>query len=389
MRASEFINEKVAFDTSNMRLVRVQPDLRGIGRDNNGVFLYRYGDNSKRNTIHFAINGVVGSHEMGNWDKAGVVIIADPKQVQGQMAGAKLEDTWYHVDENGRLYIGDPVILVPSGIDNPEKLPVKQYSGDRNTAVTEYLKSVGINALNIGRNSVADIDYDDTNDTVKDIISKYGVSGETTIDSHLNTIESSLEGVIARCRYQIEKAQKESWYGANDSGQEIERTEVVKDIISNTMTKIDNYVKTKPTIAKRAGPYLQKIQKELQSILQQQIPELEKQYEQSGYSFLMPDGSRTPAKTREDIMKSALTYAQTYPQYINHVHVVKNWPHEGKPYEDWGPISQVYSKQIRSLPQRPPAMPPPINQQMPPAMPPPINQQRPPAMPPPIASQTR
>lgn len=378
MRASEFINEKVAFDTNNIRVVRVQPDLRGIGRDKNGIFLYRYSDsNSKymRNTIHFSINGVVGSHEMGNWDNAVVVIIADPKQIQGQMVGTKLEDTWYHLDENGRLYLGNATILVPSGIDNPENIPVKQYSGDRNTAVTEYLKSVGINALKIGRNSAADIDYDDSTDTEKDIISKYGVSGETTRDAHLNTIESSLEGVVGRCRYQIEKAQKESWYTADDAGRDVERTEVVKDIISNIMTKIDNYTKSNPTIARRAGPYLQKIQKELQSILQQQIPKLEQQYEQSGYSFLMPDGNRTPAKSREDTMKAALNYAQTYPQYINQVHVVKNWPHEGKPYEDWGPISKVYSKQIRSLPQRPPAMPPPINQQMPPAMPPPIASQ--------------
>lgn len=129
------------------RLVRVQDGFWGIQPENNGtVSLVRSGHRASdiRRTIHFTINGIVNSHAQGNWDNAGVVIIADPKQFDTQPYMANFQDIWFYVDNKNKINIGKPIILAPTGSTPPNGLKVKFYSGDRDQAFINELDTLGI-----------------------------------------------------------------------------------------------------------------------------------------------------------------------------------------------------------------------------------------------------
>lgn len=130
----------------NYRLVRVQDGFWGIEPQSDGtVALSKRGQ--VRKTVHFTINGSVGSHLFGNWDNSGVVIIADPKEIKMPPSAVAFEDTYYNVDRNDQLNIGRPIILAPAGLPVPEGLKVTTYSGDRAEALNKTLQSLGIEPL--------------------------------------------------------------------------------------------------------------------------------------------------------------------------------------------------------------------------------------------------
>jgi hypothetical protein len=331
MRAKEFIFEKVGFDTDNIRLVRVQPDLNGIGHDQHGIFIYRYGD-SDRNTIHFVVNGVVAGHEMGNWDNAVVAIIANPKEIKAPMSGARLEDTWYNVDKDGKLYIGKAVILVPQGMDNPNKLPIEFYSGDRNQAVFQYLQSQGIDPLDIGRNSVAELDMTDYSDTVNDIIMKYGAAGETTQDQHFNTFDSHLEGSVKRLSLALKSAKTESYRFTNNQSVEVNYTDWVRETITDIIKQLDDYIRKNPKIAAHASAYHQKVRSQLQQ-LAKQSQEIDKRYENSGFLLIVPGQKTQGPMSWDQLSNQVIRYQQLYPGSPQQLHVARNWPNNGQPYD--------------------------------------------------------
>jgi hypothetical protein len=93
-------NEPVAAD----RLVRVAPDISNLIVNKDGTVSIAHGAiNPNRPTSHWTQNAVVGGHELGNWDKAGYAIIADPTHIKAPMLGARPEDTWYALDKNKQL----------------------------------------------------------------------------------------------------------------------------------------------------------------------------------------------------------------------------------------------------------------------------------------------
>lgn len=134
------------------RLIRVQDGFWGIEPKPDGtVALNKKGQ--VRKTVHFTINGSVSSHAFGNWDNSGVIIIADPKQIRAQPSSVGFADTWYHVDRNDELNIGQPIILAPAGLQAPQGLKVTTYSGSRKEALNKTLESLGIKPLAINAHS--------------------------------------------------------------------------------------------------------------------------------------------------------------------------------------------------------------------------------------------
>lgn len=358
MRIRELLSEAVAFDTNNIRLVRIQPDLQGIGKDQNGIYLHRYGA-GKRNTVHFVINGVVASHEMGSWENANVVIIVDPKNIDAPMSGARLEDTWYHLGEDGKLYIKNPVILAPPGIENPNKIPVTSYSGDRNKAVQEYLKSQGINPLPVSRNSIAGIDLSDYKDTTSDIIKKYGIGGETVSDQHVNTLDSRAEDIERRVENLLKAAESEGYF-INDPGfssGEVPRTQIARELIDKIFKDIDEFIKNKPNVAKRATKYYQTVKSNLQNLYKQTL-DTDKKYKESKFLFILPNNETVGPDSLDNLEKIAISYQVHYPDYMDKIFVARAWPHEGKPYQKLSSIDRMFTKVLEPYKKKQPSFPP-------------------------------
>ena len=256
MRAYEFIFE--AGEPSTDRLVRVVPNIDNlsVGKDGSININHNLDLKSLRNTSHWTQNSVVGSHEMGDWSKAGYAIVADPKEIKNPLLGARPEDTWYALDKNKQLNVGRPTILAPKDAPVPKGINVVRYEGDRNAALQQHFASQNLPFRGeTGRNNLAGVDMNQYHQIGQEFARKYG-SPKTTLDSHMNTVHSRAEGTVGSIQDQLNAAKQSGQkYVTTDSKSQIPVWQHAQNQIRSMKDDIRNYVKNNPEAAKFEKEY--------------------------------------------------------------------------------------------------------------------------------------
>jgi hypothetical protein len=293
MRAREFIKEDEQ-PTGEYRLIRVVPSVDNIVREPDGTLSIRQQQGSTRGTVHWTVNSTVGSHTLGNWDKSGFVIIADPKEIKAPLLGARPDDTWYALDKNSKLNIGKATILAPQGADVPKGLPVEYYSSDRNQAVKQELTKQGVRYMGTtGATGVGGLDINQFGKMGKDFAARYGNQGPATLDSHMNTLHSRAEGKLAGINYAIDKMK---------SGQELIKLSSQADVPYTTHTQqeirdfkqsIADYQKQNPKAAAYEANYWTKIN--------QQLDQASKQIDVLDAKFQVDKAARIAARKKASV----------------------------------------------------------------------------------------
>jgi len=257
------------------RLVRVQPSIDNLIVNKDGTVSIAHGvTNPNRPTSHWTQNSVVGSHEMGDWDKSGYAIIADPRYVKAPMLGARPEDTWYALDKNKQLNIGQPTILAPKGAPVPKGMNVLHYddtggAAARNAAIQQTLQSQGAPYRGVtGKFGLADVDDRTNQELAKTFASKYHNKGPATMEPHLGSIHSRIEGggrfedprSLTAIRDRIDAA-KQGEKLARMPGSKIDMTnwEIAQQSIRDNLNDIRSYIKANPEAAKYQKDYWQNI----------------------------------------------------------------------------------------------------------------------------------
>lgn len=176
--------------------VRVQDDAYGMRSIDGGVSLFRpvdwrpnaefdiriQNENQKkaaqmasgysfpRDTFHFAVNGIVSNHSMGEFN-GGLVICSpmDKMASTGSVAqGCHQDDTWWHADKGGRLDMPGAKILAPTSMALPPELDAiavrydapsqsadpEGFDRARRAAVNDFLQSQGVKPATIGTAAV-------------------------------------------------------------------------------------------------------------------------------------------------------------------------------------------------------------------------------------------
>lgn len=142
------------------RYVRVQDALHNMHVSTSGSLLLECTSGATRNTIHFAINGIVQDHAYGRFNKhldgslkGKVVIIADPKEMSVP-AGFNQVDTWFRLNAGKRvLDVGHATIIAPEGFDVPKGAKAVFYDGTlaaRDAAVAKVLLEENVQQRRIG-----------------------------------------------------------------------------------------------------------------------------------------------------------------------------------------------------------------------------------------------
>lgn len=162
----------------NCCYVRVQDDLHGMETNSTGELLVVYKKESARNTIHFAINGIVEDHAYGTFNqhpdgslKGKIVIIANPAEM-GVPSGFNQVDTWFRMgaqeQDDGtlrrQLNAGHATIVVPVGTEIPAGANAVFYDGTiagRDAAVAKTLADKNIVQRDIGFRSWGAVNEND------------------------------------------------------------------------------------------------------------------------------------------------------------------------------------------------------------------------------------
>ena len=163
----------MAAHPENLRYVRVQDDLHGMDVDFDGNLVLACSPDATRNTMHFAINGVVGDHAYGRFNlhpdgslKGKIVVIANPDEM-GVPSGFNQVDTWFRMgaSRNGdgtlarTLNAGHATVVVPEGVQVPQGMNAVFYDGTlpgRDAAVSKTLVEQGVVQRGIGFRSWTD-----------------------------------------------------------------------------------------------------------------------------------------------------------------------------------------------------------------------------------------
>lgn len=260
MRAHEFIRED-ATDPGD-RVVRVVPNIDNLSVDKSGAVSINHNldPTSLRNTSHWTQNSVVGSHEMGDWDKAGYAIIANPREIKAPLIGARPEDTYYALDKNKQLNIGNPTILAPKDAPVPKGVNVIRYEGDRNTAIQQHFANQNLPYYGqTGRNNLPGVDQTTYNQLGQEFANKYHNQGPATLDSHMNTIHSRAEGVSA-IQDQLNQAKATGQkYVTQDNQTTVPVWQDAQNRIVRMRDDIKNYVKDNPAAAKYEKEHWSKV----------------------------------------------------------------------------------------------------------------------------------
>lgn len=161
------------------RYVRVQDGLHGMQCSDSGHLLLGCNQESTRNTVHFAFDGLVSDHAYGRFNvhpdgslKGKVVIVANPDEMPTP-AGLNQADTWFRMsaqtDESGgmtrQLDVGKATVIAPVGVDVPAGVDVRFYDGTlkgRDAAVAQVLSDQGVQQRAIGFRSWADCSEGDS-----------------------------------------------------------------------------------------------------------------------------------------------------------------------------------------------------------------------------------
>ena len=335
MRAKEFLTEA----SDKFRLVRVQASLDGIGQNSDGsYYVFRYGD-SNRSTMHFCVNGVVASHESGNWDNASIVIIADPSNIKAPIVGRRLEDIWYQVNEQGKLELGQALIMAPAGTKNPNNLKIQTYSGDRNAAVNTYLKSIKITPLNIGRNSVSGMDSSEYEKTSDEINNSYGNTGQSDLSSHMGSVLDELDAVQGRLKYYFDLMPREMWANDNNGGGDYYLPDKIVKYIADIKGEIKTLLSKNPAYEKNNQKYFKDLLTTLDNAYKN-IVQIKQNYEKATYCVYDDSGKISPTFSRstwtefEKNMEDVIAKYGTVPSFIELLKrkiIGRQWNYLGKP----------------------------------------------------------
>lgn len=264
MRVIDIIKEADVQPAGEYRLVRVVPAIDNIIREPDGTLSIRQQTGSTRNSIHWTMNSTVGSHTLGNWDNAGYVVIADPKQIKAPLLGARPDDTWYALDKNRKLNIGKATILAPQGASVPPGIPVQYYSGDRSQAVKQVLNKQGVQYMGAtGATGVGGLDINQFGKMGRDFAAKHSNQGPGTLDSHMNTLHSQAEGKLAGINYAIDKMQSGQKYIQLDTKAEVPYTTHTQQEIKDFKQSIADYQKQNPKTAAYELDYWSRINQQL------------------------------------------------------------------------------------------------------------------------------
>ena len=256
--------------TGEYRLIRVVPSVDNIVREPDGTLSIRQQQGSSRGTVHWTMNSTVGSHTLGNWDKSGFVIIADPKDIKAPLLGARPDDTWYALDKNNKLNIGRAQILAPQGAEVPKGLPVNYYSGDRSQAVKQALTKQGVHYMGItGAQGAGDLSFNDFHKMGRDFAAKHGNQGPGSTDLHMNTLHSRAEGVVKGVNYRIDQMKAGKEFEADFNRRDIYQPTEAREFIDRFRKDLAKYQRQNPKAAAYEADYFNKINRELDSALKQ------------------------------------------------------------------------------------------------------------------------
>ena len=343
-------------NVGNFTLVRVQSSFIGLTQNNDNVVLNRI--ESERNTMHFCINGIVAAHEFGDWDDCGIVILANPNDVNAPMSGARLEDTWYHCGKNG-LDLGKAIILAPEGTKAPEGITVQHYPvGKRNEAVEGVLKKIGSVPLTIGRNGVDGVEINEYLNTCLHLAENYSKGGPAITGQHYHSFDASIEN-ISMNGYPLNLLSMNSdevsskYNRISVNGVDEYLSQYVISFATETETKIKEHLLQYPNIEQHAGHYFNKKLEILENIKKETL-EFEKKYKHR-FSLISEDGDTISSGISEENIVALLKSSNLNPNFLSH-NVLVNF---GGNQENIGSVDEVFFREIQQISKA--MKPPPLN----------------------------
>ena len=195
--------------TEQFRYVRVQDDLHGMTVDGSGSLVLACSPNATRNTMHFAINGIVEDHAYGRFNfhrdgslKGKIVVIANPAEM-GVPAGFNQVDTWFRmgakVNDDGtltrQLNAGHANVVVPVGTKVPAGMNAVFYDGSvegRDTAVAKTLAEQNVVQHVVGFRAWADSNEADAPKWARDTAQQ--IYGDNFAYIHIGMHDTSPDG---------------------------------------------------------------------------------------------------------------------------------------------------------------------------------------------------
>lgn len=255
--------------SDKLYLVRVQAGLEGTTFTNGDLSITRSTKgnleiNPTRNTLHFALNGVVSNHAYGSFNHDFVLVTPLEKTLAknpGMLAGFNPADTFIHQDENNLVHLHEPILIAPKnseipqelidgGIqvvryDKPENSSIEEVTAIRDQTVHQVLEGLDAPVKQIGMWGWTDQSMSDFNEE-KDFVSNLGYDLEQVATRHDGSIENQIESAYDSLRYHQEKVLegKERLYDL-PSGVQIPHTEMVieaKSNLQNLISKVPNPV---------------------------------------------------------------------------------------------------------------------------------------------------
>ncbi len=345
---------------SNHVLVRVQPSFQGLENDNGTLSIKRIGD-SNRNTIHFCVNGTVGSHEFGDWDNCGVVIIAKPGEIKAPVSGVRLEDTWMHVGKNG-LDLGESaIILAPEGLEVPQGLEGKvkfypvntkeEIMAARDLAVAKELDDFGvIDKYQIGRNSIhkndSHVNISEYYEICDEVKTKFKFGGPMTTDQHMNTLDCRLEDLMASMASKVNRLKT---FGRVEVVDGISRN--MDDMLLQTIDEAQqNIVLANNKLNGYAEHYYQNLTYKLNEA-KEEVLTIQKQYgQESDKRFvLVSDTGVSGHKSEGEVIQfiDNLAKKPSLHSEFDKVRVIDRTLQEGIRDRDLGSLSEVFDREVR------------------------------------------
>jgi len=131
----------------DLYLVRVQSGMDNDFADRDGLVLNRGGSTrwDDMNTVHFAINAVVGNHAMGKqFDSAKFVIIApllDTVAAGNTPDGFLPSDTYFQADKNGDMRVPNARLVAPEGAKVPAGMEDRTHRYKEGATPDETMRS--------------------------------------------------------------------------------------------------------------------------------------------------------------------------------------------------------------------------------------------------------
>lgn len=257
------------------RFVRVQDELHGLHVNQDGDMVLVLGEKpasaqgikSKRNTVHFCIDGVVSDHANGSWTGDNIVIIADPATAPIP-AGCITEDTWF-LTQDRKLNLGrNAIVLMPDGVeasDIPNTRTIRYDASAPNArekAVEQYLTSIGIQYQHMtthGWDSLKTANGESREN--QPIIQIHREIYGSDIGLYTQTHASSLENSFSTMHYNVEADISEAMEHRyirknNDSGTYESHTEL-KHARDRLARDIQTFIATHhPDVCQQAEPML-------------------------------------------------------------------------------------------------------------------------------------